>query len=181
MSQLPPGIGLLLEVVRVLRAEGVEPLLIGAAALAYHGYPRSTEDADFAVAISPNRLRELTSKLPDVAEYEAPSPTDPLGGVTTVIRDGGKVQIVNFDNSPSGGFPALVKDALGRSVDKSHGVPVPTLEDLILFKAYAGGFKSRLDVGELLVRTRPDLDELRQRADEYGLRKDLEYVLGLGG
>jgi hypothetical protein len=36
-------------------------------------------------------------------------------------------------------------------------VPVVTLEDLILFKAYAGGRKSRNDVAELLVRTKPDM------------------------
>lgn len=114
------NIALLREVAQVLEAEGVELLVIGAAALAFHGYPRFTQDVDFAVAIDPRRLEALTSKLPGNATFSSPDAQDPLGGVTTVIRGEGKVQIVNFDNHPGGGFPALVRDALGRSTEKLH-------------------------------------------------------------
>lgn len=167
------------ETVSVLEEEGVEPLLIGAAALAVHGYSRFTEDADFAVAMAPRDLESLTDKLPGHAVFSAPEPADPLGGVTTVLRQDGKVQIVNFDNQPGGGFPALVRDALARSKERVFGVRVAGLEDLILFKAYAGGPKSRADVAELLVRRSPDMNALRALARGYGITRELDYVLDL--
>jgi len=76
-----------------------------------------------------------------------------------------------------GGFPALVRDAQMRSQRHVIGAKLVTLEDLILFKAYAGGSKSKLDVAELLVRTRPDFDALNRLAKQYGLLKELKYVL----
>ena len=133
------------EAVRLLEKEGVEPVLIGALALAAHGYARHTTDVDL--------------------------------GVSTAYLH--KVQIVNFDNAPAGGFPLLIQDALVRSrqVSKIVQAPLPTLEDLILFKAYAGGPKSRNDVAELLTRTKPDIELLRSRAEAYRMTQELEFVL----
>jgi len=41
------------EFLRLLRAHGVEYLLIGGWAVGYHGYPRSTDDLDVWIAIVP--------------------------------------------------------------------------------------------------------------------------------
>ena len=86
------------EVAAVLDNEGFQPLLIGAAALAAHGYPRFTDDTDFAVAVPLSELKALVGKLPGHAELSEPDGTDPLGGVVTTIREDGKVQVVNFLN-----------------------------------------------------------------------------------
>ena len=40
------------EFLRLLRARGVECLLIGGWAVGYHGYPRSTDDLDVWIAVS---------------------------------------------------------------------------------------------------------------------------------
>jgi hypothetical protein len=109
-----------------------------------------------------------------------PDGQDPLGGVVTVSAPGAlPVQLVNFDNSPAGGFPALVRDAVLTAREEVEGlnVPVAGVIDLILFKLYAGGSKSELDLLELLVRNPVDLVELRRRAKGYGMTSELERTL----
>lgn len=187
---------------RAVESESHPCLLIGALALAAHGYPRHTTDIDLAVALPRGEFARLAETLAawDGVEstLDEAGPDDPLGGVINLYlgssgleaRDEGddwmaggedppKVQIVNFDNAPAGGFPRLVKESWQRSSESSRvvGAALPTLEDLILFKAYAGGPKSRNDVAELLTRTRPDIQLLRQRAEQYRLSRELEYVL----
>ena len=167
----------------ILLQNQVRPLLIGAAALAAHGYPRHTEDIDFAVAVPPRTLESLSGQLATgetTSKYAPPDPQDPLGGVITLRTPGSlPVQIVNFDNPPAGGFPALVQDALARSAPPSDGLPgwLPTVEDLVLFKLYAGGPKSELDILELLTRCPADLDKLRRAAYSYRMGSDIESVL----
>ena len=48
---------------RLLDAEGVEYLLIGGYAVAYHGYPRATEDMDLWVASHPENAARMVSVL----------------------------------------------------------------------------------------------------------------------
>ena len=48
---------------RLLDAEGVEYLLIGGYAVAYHGFPRATEDIDLWVASSPQNADRLVKAL----------------------------------------------------------------------------------------------------------------------
>lgn len=178
---------LLAEKVRAGCAEqGVDLLLIGAVALAAHGYPRQTEDIDFAIAVPPSALPVLAARLEQLgvqAEVSSPDPQDPLGGVITLTRAGlAPIQIVNFDNSPAGGFPQLVRDALARaSFPEGSIAKLPATEDLILFKLYAGGPKSQLDILELLTRTRVDLPELQARAASYRMSEELHAVLRLAG
>jgi len=147
------------------------------------GYSRNTGDIDFALAISPAEFGALHLQLQAAGFNATLSPSDgddPLGGVITIERAGSlTVQLVNFDNAPTGGFPALVRDSLERAKGRMAGVLgiVPEVEDLILFKLYAGGPKSTLDILELLTRVRVNLDILRERARGYRLSPQLAAVL----
>lgn len=188
MAAADAGLNLARQVEAALKQAQCAPLLIGAAALAAHGYPRHTEDIDLAVAIAPGELSKLARSLElpgRRVDYEPPDPQDPLGGVITVAEQGAlPVQVVNFDNPPAGGFPALVRDALERSSEVSaEGLPgrLPTPEDLILFKLYAGGPKSELDILELLTRCRVNFSQLRQLAHGYGMAAELEQLLSRAG
>ena len=59
---------------------------------------------------------------------------------------------------------------------------VADLESLVLFKLYAGGSKSSLDILELLARhPEQDLGKLRERASAVGLLAQLERLLALRG
>ena len=57
---LPPDFK---EFLRLLRAHGVEYLLIGGYAVSYHGYARATQDLDVWVAISPPNAERVVAAL----------------------------------------------------------------------------------------------------------------------
>jgi hypothetical protein len=68
--ELPPDFK---DFLRLLRAHGVEYLLIGGYAVGYHGYPRATNDLDIWIAVHPDNaarmtlvLREFGFDLPEV-------------------------------------------------------------------------------------------------------------------
>jgi len=58
--ELPPDFK---EFLRFLDAERVEYLLIGGYAVAFHGYPRTTEDMDIWVASNPENSRRIVKAL----------------------------------------------------------------------------------------------------------------------
>jgi hypothetical protein len=157
------------EVLATLHGHNVDAVVIGAMALAVHGYPRDTVDLDLAVAVEPGVLRRVAGSLAargyTVAIHD-PDADDPLGGVVDIISGGAAlVQIVNFLNPPAGGFPRLVVMALASAETLIEGRPLKVVDlyHLIAFKLYAGGPKSHLDVVELLDRN-PQLDMARLRA-----------------
>jgi len=175
------------EVTRVLKEVGEEPLLIGAIALAVHGYVRGTEDVDLALAVEPQRLVRLATLLSEQipgadVTVTTPEADDPLGGVIDIRRGGEAgdvVQVVNFERR-GGGFPAVVRNALTEPFTFPGGVEgaVVVPEDLVLFKLYAGGLRNHGDIQELLVRTHVDRARLEALAERYGLMRELREVLG---
>lgn len=177
-------LGVAEHVANLLRAEGIGTVLIGAMALAVHGYPRDTVDLDLAAAIDPARLEHLASLL-RAAGYAVdvylPDAADPLGGVLDVRADGAAlVQVVSFLNPPAQGFPKLVADAIATStpVVPESTLLVVDLMHLIVFKLYAGGRKSELDILELLDRhAELDREALRRLCRDYRLEVALDQVL----
>jgi hypothetical protein len=174
------------DVAEVLRRQGRETVVIGAMALAVHGYARDTVDFDLAVAAPPedlDRAAEVLRALGYVVVVRKPDPGDPLGGVVDVRSPGADlVQIVNFENPPAGGFPRLVADSVAEATELLPPAQLRVVDPyhLIAFKLYAGGAKSRLDILELLERN-PDLDRerLRRLCVTYRLGKELDRVLEL--
>jgi hypothetical protein len=147
------------EVAGVLESQGVEPLVIGAVALAAHGYVRFTEDLDLGVNTDLGTLRRAAEALRTSGfgvELREPDGQDPLGGVVDVRGPFGLVQIVNY----GGRFPAVIDAGLAaaetvlRTGSQLRIVPLP---HLVALKLYAGGMKSRADIVELLSRN-PDAD-----------------------
>lgn len=49
------------EFLRLLRARGVEYLVVGGWAVIYHGYPRATDDLDVWIALSPTNAERIVS------------------------------------------------------------------------------------------------------------------------
>jgi hypothetical protein len=185
-TQLQRTLDVASQVVAVLREHQLDAVVIGAMALAVHGYPRDTVDFDLAVAMEPRLLVPVAEALRrrglDV-KVRQPDPNDPLGGVLDVQAPGADlVQVVNFDNPPASGFPRLVRDALADAVELVPGHPLRVVDPyhLVAFKLYAGGPKSKLDVLELLARN-PQLDRsrLQELCDGYHLSRQLQRVLEL--
>lgn len=167
----------------ILERQGVPAVVIGAIALAVHGYPRSTEDLDLAIAVRPPSLAKLTDELRREGwsvEVRPPDALDPLGGVVDIRAPGAYlVQVVNFDNSPAGGFPRLVEEAAhtAQPLVPNGRLKVVDLPLLVAFKLYAGGNKSRSDICELLDLHPDRIDEVRERCKVLGLGRRLERIL----
>jgi hypothetical protein len=161
----------------------VRSALIGAAALAVHGYPRATEDLDLAVWADPfSTLRELTRRLEDSglhAEIRLPDEDDPLGGVITVTGEGfDAIQLVNYLN------PLRATNNPGReAITTAVAIAGTTLRvvdvpHLVALKLYAGGAKSRLDALELLQRNPAvGLDDVRNVCARHALEPELDALL----
>lgn len=161
------------EIADVLQSQGVASVVIGAVALAAHGYVRFTEDLDLGVNTDLVTLRHVAEVLRtagfDVVLRE-PDGDDPLGGVVDVRGPFGLVQIVNY----GGRFPAVIDggvaaaDVVIRSGSQLRIVPLP---HLVALKLYAGGTKSRADIVELLSRN-PDADmtAIRDLCQSWRLR-----------
>ena len=134
----------------ILAAEGVDALVIGAIALAAHGYVRFTDDLDLGVNTDLRTLHRVALALRTAGfevELREPDGADPLGGVVDVRGSFGLVQIVNY----GGRFPAVidggiaVADTVVRPGSTLRIVPLP---HLVALKLYAGGAKSRADIVE---------------------------------
>ncbi len=175
-------------VLEALQEHGADAVVIGAMALAVHGYPRETGDLDLAVAVAPEVLHRVAETLArrgyEVSAHDA-DPQDPLGGVLDVRTQGADlVQVVNFDNPPAGGFPRLVRDAVASASPAIPGRPLMVVDPyhLVAFKLYAGGPKSALDILELLDRN-PEISvvRLRELCRVYRLSERLDAVLGFAG
>ena len=147
------------EVAEILESRGVGAVVIGAVALAAHGYVRFTENLDLGVNTDLGTLSRIAEALRTAGfevQLREPNGEDPLGGVVDVRGPFGLVQIVNY----GGRFPAVIDGGLAaadtviRPGSRLRIVPLP---HLVALKLYAGGTKSRADIVELLSRN-PDAD-----------------------
>lgn len=166
-------------VAAMMRELGMEPIVIGALALAVHHYIRFTEDVDLGVDADLQQMRDLQKRLNAggfMTALHEPDADDPLGGVLNISGEFGLVQVVNF----GGRFPAVIRDALATNpqiLTKSGILRVVPLAQLVALKLYAGGLKSKADIVELLRRNpEADLGEIQKTCNQYHL-KGLDEVL----
>ena len=169
---------LAIEVVGALEAHGARAAVIGAVALAVHGYPRATEDLDLATAVDLPTLRLVSAALRTKGysvRLGEPDAEDPLGGVLSIVRDGADpVQVVNYANPYRPGSGALAEDAVSTAMPATLGsLAVVDIAHLIALKLYAGGIKSTLDVAELLARNHAaDRDAIGDVCTRFGLAEE---------
>ena len=119
---------------RVLTEQGIAHALIGGVAVSAYGAPRATRDVDFLV-----REKDAFS----VGAFLSFKP-----GVPIAMRD------VSIDYLTPEGDPAhraLMEEAIDSAV-KSEGVPVVSLEALIVMKLRARRTRDAMDVRALLER-----------------------------
>jgi hypothetical protein len=140
----------LAEAVDRLRARGTPFALVGAAALALHGVPRSTRDLDLLTldvecldaeywrSIGGGRI-EVTVRRGDAA--------DPLAGVVRLRPgDDAPVDVVVGRSAWQRGVLERAQPATVESVV----VPVAQAADLVLLKLFAGGPQDLWDIAQLL-------------------------------
>ncbi|MCG6116792.1 MAG: hypothetical protein MEQ07_01155 [Aquimonas sp.] len=163
----------------------MDSALIGAAALAVHGYTRGTEDIDLAVFGHPHRqliaLERQLSALGFRTQLRLPDDEYPPGGVLSVWSktDEGRdaadlVEVVNFLN-PAHPSPAPVREALADALPLGGSVlRCVRLEHLVALKLYAGGLGDHADIVQVLARN-PGFD--RESIRSVASRCDRDRVL----
>jgi hypothetical protein len=171
------------QVARQSMVFGSDLLVIGAAALAGHGYVRLTMDLDLAGNLPAQRLRDLCAALQEsgyVAELREPDANDPLGGVLDVQGRFGQIQVISFE----GRFPAVIQDGLAGAtlrLREDSLLKIIPLPQLVALKLYAGGFKSKADIVEVLsINPAADLDEIETLCGRYRVSGFAEIRRELG-
>jgi len=160
-----------------LERHGVASAVIGAVALAAHGFARSTADFDLATVTDPfTVLRDVARELEAAGlevELRYPDADDPVGGVLEVRGAGADpVEVVNLRNR-------LAREAIQTAISMP-GAPFPVVDlvHLVALKVDAGGPQDVADVVQLLERNAPPpLEALREVCARHRLTDRLERVL----
>jgi hypothetical protein len=162
--------------------------LVGAIAMAVHGYVRATDDFDFAIATSNpdpffDSLEDWLSEGFRMTR-SASAADDPLGGVATIFgAETAVIQFVNFVN------PHTLRNSPGVEAIKAAtpepslaGIPVAQPEHLLALKLYAGSGVDMIDAVELVkVIESIDWAEVDRVCTKYGLTAELERLRELVG
>lgn len=137
------------EFLNLLNSHGVDYLLVGGFAVAFHGYPRFTGDIDVWVAVSQDNAEKLVATLKafgfDVAGLSSEIFLDPRR-MTRLGREPMKIEILNSVSGldfPSARARAVVADFDGLNV------PVISLADLRTNKLASGRAKDLADLDNL--------------------------------
>lgn len=171
------------------RQLGFETAMIGAAALAVHGYTRGTEDIDLAVAVDPRtQLKALQLALNAsglATELRLPDDDDPIGGLLVVRAPQSEapesidvVEVVNFRN-PGRLAATPAPTAIARAEPLSgSSLRCVTLGDLVALKLYAGGRAHLADIEQLLAQNpEANLDAIRSAAATFDRDNQLEALI----
>jgi predicted nucleotidyltransferase len=137
------------EMLQCLLEENVRFLLVGAYALAVHGFPRATKDIDFFVWATPENASNLMRAL---ARFGAPlhdiSETD-FSSEGIIFQIGNSPRRIDIITNISGvKFEHAYANKTAISIEGIE-VPVISLEDLIANKRASGRTQDRADIEKL--------------------------------
>ena len=137
------------EFLRLLRAHGVEYLLIGGWAVGYYGYPRATYDLDVWIAMSPANADRVMKALTDFG-FDVPElSTDLFLQPDKIVRMGVEPKRIEVMTSISGvEFDDCYRGRLETTI---NDVPVSliNLRDLKTNKKASGRLKDLADLEQL--------------------------------
>jgi hypothetical protein len=137
------------EMLQCLSAEGVEFLLVGAYAMAAHGYPRATMDIDLWVMPSPDNAAAVLRAL---RKFGAPLHGLSLSDLQkddTVFQIGVAPRRIDILTGASGlRFAETARQSLAIEIEGLQ-VRIPSLADLIRNKRASGRTKDLADVEAL--------------------------------
>jgi len=159
-----------------LNEHEIEYLVIGAAALLAHGYPRLTEDID--LVLKPEGLNKFHEQL--VGLRYAPAFTGARKRLRST-RDGVRIDVIASGEYPGDGKPKPVSFPTPPDASvEIDGVRFATLEKLIELKLASGmtapdRLKDLADVQEL-IKIRSLTDDIAEKLDPYVRNKYLELL-----
>jgi predicted nucleotidyltransferase len=134
---------------KLLNDKEVEYLLIGGYAVAYHGYPRATNDIDVWIAINPSNAERIVSALREFGFDSQDLSTHLFLTENRIIRMGMPPMRIEIATTISGvNFEECYKE---RITGEINGVLVPiiSLKHLKRNKLASGRFKDLNDLENL--------------------------------
>lgn len=137
------------EFLRLLRAHGVEYLLIGGWAVGYHGYPRATDDLDVWIAIAPANAARVVEVLKEFG-FDVPGlSVDLFLQEDQIVRMGVEPVRIEVSTSISGvDFPECYGERLEAMLD-GEPVSLISLRHLKINKRASGRLKDLADLDYL--------------------------------
>ena len=137
------------EFLRLLRAHGVEYLLIGGWAVGYHGYPRSTNDLDVWIAIAPDNAARVVRTLREFG-FDVPElSTELFLQNDQIVRMGVEPVRIEVMTSISGvEFDECYRERLETTLD-NEPVSLINLRHLQINKQASGRLKDLSDLENL--------------------------------
>ena len=137
------------EFLRLLRAHGVEYLLIGGWAVGYHGYPRATYDLDVWIATAPANADRVVKALAEFGFDVAGLSTNLFLQPDKIIRMGVEPVRIEVMTSISGvEFDECYRERLETTM-KDVPVSLINLRDLRINKEASGRLKDLADLEQL--------------------------------
>ncbi len=137
------------EMLQILSAEKVDFLLVGAYAMAAHGYPRATLDIDIWVLPSPKNAKAVIRALTQFGAPLDKVTEDDFSTDGTIFQIGVAPRRIDIITSASGlSFDIASRDALEIDID-GITVRIPSLDDLIKNKRASGRTKDIADAEAL--------------------------------
>jgi len=137
------------EFLRLLRAHGVEYLLIGGWAVGYHGYPRATYDLDVWIATSPANAQRVATALAEFGFNVPDLSVDLFLQPDKIVRMGVEPVRIEVMTSISGvEFEECYRERLETELSDVT-VNVIDLRHLMINKKASGRLKDLADLEQL--------------------------------
>ncbi len=140
------------EILRRLRARGVDFIVIGGFALAFHGHSRGTDDVDIVPDPAPSNLERLWAALEDLNAEPRDLDEFQPGEAPRLGTDFGKLHVhQTLDGIPSSEQPwnVLRSAAHEVEVDEVGSFLVAGRDDLVMLKRASGRPQDLIDVQSL--------------------------------
>lgn len=134
---------------KLLNDKKVEYLLIGGYAVAYHGYPRATNDIDIWIAINPSNAERIVAALREFG-FDLPELSTNLFLIENrIIRMGVPPMRIEIATTISGvNFEQCYKERVTGEID-DVSISIISLNHLKINKLASGRFKDLNDLENL--------------------------------
>lgn len=133
----------------MLNSNGVEYLVVGGYAVAYHGHPRATGDLDVWLAVSADNANRVRASLRDFGFPAEVVASAPLDVADKIVRMGSPPLRIELLTGVSGVEFGECYRRRETEVTDGIAVPVISLRDLLTNKRQTGRTKDIADLEEL--------------------------------
>jgi len=150
--------------------------IIGGFAVAAWGYPRATEDIDFAISVNRDRLKEVAAYFK--GELKVGDFSDPLIATINFELEKCLIQLIVLPKN----WEAIAFEDLQLINLMGTDLPIIGWEQLVLLKLYAGSDMDLYDVKRIIDTREPgqrSLEALKVKSRKLRVSKKFEKALAI--